>query len=94
MTSYRQFRSDYSVYLHFTRCLCEANRATQFIMIRERERRETDVGRARCQHLGQRRAIEQRKRGVTVELDVIVRLSRSRQSNHPCTHHWSSIRSR
>ena len=71
MTSYRQFRSDYSVYLHFTRCLREANRATQFIMIRERERRETEVGRARCQHLGQRRAIEQGEGGVGVELGIL-----------------------
>ena len=69
--------------------LREGDDAAQLIVIGERERVVAELHRAIDELVGMRRAIEERERGVAVQLDV--RTARV-QSYHPCTNHRSRSR--
>src|SRR3954468_17740926 len=60
------FRPDDSVNSHLARCLREPHRASELVVIRERERRQAQIGGARRPKLRQRRALEEGEAGMTV----------------------------
>ena len=67
----RQLRADDRADADLAGCLREAHRATQLVMVGERERGIAQLRRACDEHFGERGTVEQRERRVAVELHVV-----------------------
>jgi hypothetical protein len=83
-----ELRTDDRRQLGLARGGCEADDASELVVIGDRERGEAELLRARDERLGKRGAVEEGEGGMGVELGV------SPQSTHPCSRHASSARSR